>query len=127
MKFLEPGIASHPLYTEINRAYLADESEVVTTLLKEAALPAATRDRISDRARELVKEVRRQRVQGSGIDAFMHQYDLSSQEGIVLMCLAEALLRIPDEETIDKLIEDKIGSADWVRVNRCLSTPPPGN
>src|SRR5918996_416395 len=95
MKFYEPKIASHPLYPEINALYRADESEVVSRLLKEATLADVTRDRIAERARALVAEVRRQRLKGSGIDAFMHQYDLSSQEGIVLMCLAEALLRIP--------------------------------
>ncbi|HXH02728.1 MAG TPA: bifunctional proline dehydrogenase/L-glutamate gamma-semialdehyde dehydrogenase PutA, partial [Candidatus Competibacteraceae bacterium] len=111
--FFEPSIARHPRFPTLNAAYLADESEVVAHLLKEATLPAATRDRIAERARALVVEVRRQRVKGSGIDAFMHEYELSSQEGVVLMCLAEALLRIPDAETRDKLIEDKIGSADW--------------
>jgi RHH-type proline utilization regulon transcriptional repressor/proline dehydrogenase/delta 1-pyrroline-5-carboxylate dehydrogenase len=115
MKFYEPEIASHLLFPEINALYLADETEVVAALLKEATLPAAARDRIAARARSLVVEVRKQRVAGSGIDAFMHQYELSSQEGVVLMCLAEALLRIPDDETIDNLIEDKIGSANWER------------
>ncbi|HEY7765442.1 MAG TPA: bifunctional proline dehydrogenase/L-glutamate gamma-semialdehyde dehydrogenase PutA, partial [Aestuariivirgaceae bacterium] len=51
-------------------------------------------------------------VQG-GIDAFMHEYSLSSEEGVVLMCLAEALLRIPDADTADKLIADKLGGKDW--------------
>jgi RHH-type proline utilization regulon transcriptional repressor/proline dehydrogenase/delta 1-pyrroline-5-carboxylate dehydrogenase len=115
MKFYRPEIVSHPLYTDINALYRADESEVVASLLKEAALPAAARDRIAERARSLVIEVRKQRTRGSGIDAFMHEYQLSSQEGVVLMCLAEALLRIPDKETIDNLIEDKITSADWDR------------
>ena len=44
---------------------------------------------------------------------FWHEYELSSQEGVVLMCLAEALLRIPDAETADRLIRDKLGPADW--------------
>ena len=115
MSYFRPQIASHPLFPEINALYRADEAAVVSTLLREATLPAEARDRISQKARELVAEVRKQRLHGSGIDAFMHQYELSSQEGIVLMCLAEALLRIPDDETIDKLIEDKIGSAQWER------------
>ena len=49
----------------------------------------------------------------SGIDAFLAAYDLSSREGVVLMCIAEALLRIPDTETVDRLIRDKIGSTEW--------------
>ncbi len=115
MKFYKPGITSHPLHADINALYRADESEVVAALLKEATLPATTRDRIAERARALVVEVRKQRIHGSGIDAFMHEYELSSQEGVVLMCLAEALLRIPDAATIDSLIQDKIGGADWER------------
>ena len=61
----------------------------------------------------------------------MQEYALSSEEGVVLMCLAEALLRIPDDDTADKLIADKIGGKNWespsrpVRI-RCSSMPPPG-
>ncbi|MCO6441692.1 MAG: bifunctional proline dehydrogenase/L-glutamate gamma-semialdehyde dehydrogenase PutA [Nitrococcus mobilis] len=115
MDFEIPDIFSHPLYLKINQAYRADETEHVTMLLREAALPAAAQQRITERARALVCEVRRSRVHKSGIDAFMHQYELSSHEGVVLMCLAEALLRIPDTATIDKLIEDKLGTSHWER------------
>jgi RHH-type proline utilization regulon transcriptional repressor/proline dehydrogenase/delta 1-pyrroline-5-carboxylate dehydrogenase len=59
--------------------------------------------------------VRRKRIGDGGLDAFLHEYALSSQEGVALMCLAEALLRIPDAETVDKLIRDKIAPADWER------------
>ncbi|MGH6946444.1 MAG: bifunctional proline dehydrogenase/L-glutamate gamma-semialdehyde dehydrogenase PutA, partial [Kiloniellales bacterium] len=76
-------------------------------------LPAATADRISARARALVQAVRERRVGQGGLDAFLHEYELSSREGVVLMCLAEALLRVPDAPTIDKLIKDKIATADW--------------
>jgi RHH-type proline utilization regulon transcriptional repressor/proline dehydrogenase/delta 1-pyrroline-5-carboxylate dehydrogenase len=61
----------------------------------------------------LVEEVRKQRLGKSGLDSFLYQYDLSSEEGIALMCLAEALLRVPDKATVDKLISDKISTADW--------------
>ena len=64
-------------------------------------------------ARRLVTQVRAQRSGASGVDALMREFSLSSQEGIALMCLAEALLRIPDRETADRLIRDKIGSGDW--------------
>ena len=47
------------------------------------------------------------------VEAFMREYDLSSEEGVLLMCVAEALLRIPDQGTADKLIRDKLGDADW--------------
>ena len=66
-----------------------------------------------------------------GIDAFLHEYELSTPEGVALMCLAEALLRIPDSETIDRLIRDKLGRRRLGRAisaipNRCSSTPRPG-
>jgi RHH-type proline utilization regulon transcriptional repressor/proline dehydrogenase/delta 1-pyrroline-5-carboxylate dehydrogenase len=57
--------------------------------------------------------VRDSRLKSGGIDAFLTTYDLSSREGVVLMCLAEALLRIPDAATVDRLIRDKIGSTEW--------------
>jgi RHH-type proline utilization regulon transcriptional repressor/proline dehydrogenase/delta 1-pyrroline-5-carboxylate dehydrogenase len=112
MKFYHPDIASDPFYPAINAAYRIDEGEQVTMLLKEATLPAELRQRIADRARALVTDVRRQGLP-SGIDGLMHEYDLSNQEGVVLMCLAEALLRIPDAETMDNLIYDKISAGDW--------------
>ena len=55
-----------------------------------------------------MRKVRENRVGQGGIDAFLHEYELSSREGVVLMCLAEALLRIPDAETADQLIRDKL-------------------
>jgi RHH-type proline utilization regulon transcriptional repressor/proline dehydrogenase/delta 1-pyrroline-5-carboxylate dehydrogenase len=64
-------------------------------------------------ARRLVEAVRAKRSHASGVDALMHEFSLSSQEGIALMCLAEALLRIPDEETANRLIADKIVRGDW--------------
>jgi RHH-type proline utilization regulon transcriptional repressor/proline dehydrogenase/delta 1-pyrroline-5-carboxylate dehydrogenase len=97
----------------VRAAYRMDEPECVRTRLAQAALDGPSRDRIEERARQLVAEVRKDRVRSSGIDAFMHEYELSSKEGVVLMCLAEALLRIPDAETADALIKDKIGGANW--------------
>ncbi|MBM3600438.1 MAG: bifunctional proline dehydrogenase/L-glutamate gamma-semialdehyde dehydrogenase PutA [Alphaproteobacteria bacterium] len=97
----------------IARAYRMDETERVEELLAELDLPAEQLDRIAETARRLVGEVRARRVGAGGIDAFLHEYELSSQEGVVLMCLAEALLRIPDADTADRLIRDKLGSAQW--------------
>ena len=94
---------------------LADETEVVRRLLPEAAIEGAAGNRVMVRARQLVEAVRRSPVGQGGIDAFMQEYELSSKEGVVLMCLAEAMLRVPDAYTVDKLIEDKIGSAEWDR------------
>ncbi|MEJ2383459.1 MAG: bifunctional proline dehydrogenase/L-glutamate gamma-semialdehyde dehydrogenase PutA [Xanthomonadales bacterium] len=98
---------------EIDRLYDADEAECVSALLDGVALDAETRERIDARARALVQAVRDRRHERGVLDAFMQQYDLSSEEGVVLMCLAEALLRIPDSATAEKLIADKLGDADW--------------
>jgi RHH-type proline utilization regulon transcriptional repressor/proline dehydrogenase/delta 1-pyrroline-5-carboxylate dehydrogenase len=64
-------------------------------------------------ARLLVTSVREKRTRASGVDALMHEFSLSSEEGVALMCLAEALLRIPDNQTADRLIADKISKGDW--------------
>ena len=101
------------LHAEIANWHRRDETEVVETLLDAARLDSESLDRIAERARALVDEVRRHRLGKGGIDAFMQEYELSSQEGVVLMCLAEALLRIPDPETADALIREKLGPADW--------------
>jgi RHH-type proline utilization regulon transcriptional repressor/proline dehydrogenase/delta 1-pyrroline-5-carboxylate dehydrogenase len=103
-----PGIGG-----DIGAHYLADETGTVRVLAEQAASSPADTDSVLRRARELVAAMRRNRKRLGGIDAFMSEYDLSSQEGIVLMCLAEALLRIPDDETIDRLIADKLGAADF--------------
>jgi RHH-type proline utilization regulon transcriptional repressor/proline dehydrogenase/delta 1-pyrroline-5-carboxylate dehydrogenase len=99
----------------INALYRADEADVVRKLLRKAEVSAGLRNKIARRARNLVKAVRAARLKRGGIDAFLQEYELSSEEGVVLMCLAEALLRIPDAETADRLIRDKIGGANWQR------------
>ncbi len=98
---------------EINRAFLAPEKETVTRLLEEATFDEGQNRRIKERAMGLVGHVREARLNSGGIDAFMHQYSLSSEEGIALMCLAEALLRVPDKATVDELIKDKVSGVDW--------------
>lgn len=112
MKFYRPRIAADPLYHPINAAYRMDESEQVKLLVKHATMPPELQQRITDRAHALVAAVRQRGLPG-GIDGLMHEYDLSNQEGVVLMCLAEALLRIPDADTMDNLIYDKISAGDW--------------
>src|SRR5690606_26999405 len=95
----------------IAERYLADEASSVKFLLEHARLPPASTAAVQRDARALVESIRRKRSEG--LDAFLAEYDLSSSEGVVLMCLAEALLRIPDDETADKLIAEKLGDADW--------------
>src|SRR3984893_4635725 len=102
-----------PPRAAIRDSWRIDESEAVARILAAAAFPAEMRDRIAGRARTFVAAVRRERLGKGGIDAFLHEYALSSPEGVALLCLAEALLRVPDAETVDRLIRDKIGEANW--------------
>jgi RHH-type proline utilization regulon transcriptional repressor/proline dehydrogenase/delta 1-pyrroline-5-carboxylate dehydrogenase len=102
--------AAHALMTA---AYCRDETEAMNELLGQAALSPAERDLVLARATELVARVRAKAQDASAVEAFMRQYDLSSEEGVLLMCVAEALLRIPDKDTADKLISDKLGEANW--------------
>jgi len=102
-----------PLRVAINELYLVDETSCVNALLGQAKLDAAARQRIQAQATQLVEAVRRNRTAKGGVEEFLRQYDLSSQEGMVLMCLAEALLRIPDAHTADKLIRDKLVNGKW--------------
>ena len=115
MIFREPPAELGPAWSALAANYRADEAAVDERLLAELELAPETLDRIAERARGLVAEVRRRRLGRGGLDAFLHEYALSSQEGVVLMCLAEALLRIPDTETADLLIRDKLRLADWER------------
>ena len=102
-----------PLRAAVNELYLADETRCVEALLAQAQPDASARERIRQRATALVQAVRKNRKPKGGVEEFLRQYDLSSQEGMVLMCLAEALLRIPDADTADKLIRDKIVTGKW--------------
>jgi RHH-type transcriptional regulator, proline utilization regulon repressor / proline dehydrogenase / delta 1-pyrroline-5-carboxylate dehydrogenase len=97
----------------VNRLYLADEKTVVSELLAFVRLPDGEREAIRQDAIALVVAARARREGKTGIESFLQQYGLASQEGVVLMCLAEALLRIPDAETADKLIADKIAIGQW--------------
>jgi RHH-type proline utilization regulon transcriptional repressor/proline dehydrogenase/delta 1-pyrroline-5-carboxylate dehydrogenase len=97
----------------VSERYLADEQTLVRQLAKTVDSETAMRDRIRATAELLVRDVRENAAADGGLDAFLQQYDLSSEEGVLLMCIAEALLRIPDADTADELIADKITSARW--------------
>jgi RHH-type proline utilization regulon transcriptional repressor/proline dehydrogenase/delta 1-pyrroline-5-carboxylate dehydrogenase len=105
--------ATDPLRAAITGAYYRDESEHLAELLAAARVDEATQAKIQRVAEHLVQRVRVKAEDQGVIEAFMREYDLSSEEGVLLMCVAEALLRIPDQETADKLIRDKLGDADW--------------
>ncbi|HUC64533.1 MAG TPA: bifunctional proline dehydrogenase/L-glutamate gamma-semialdehyde dehydrogenase PutA [Stellaceae bacterium] len=94
-------------------AHCEEEGAAVARILTEAALPPEAAERIERRASRFVAEARKRQRGKGGIDALLHEYALSSPEGVALMCLAEALLRIPDAATVDRLIRDKLAPADW--------------
>ncbi len=94
--------------------FLKDEKTLVRELIDTAGLEPALRERARIRALRWVQAVRTRKSHFRiGIEDLLTEYDLSTEEGIVLMCLAEALIRIPDAATVDRLIQDKIGSARW--------------
>jgi RHH-type proline utilization regulon transcriptional repressor/proline dehydrogenase/delta 1-pyrroline-5-carboxylate dehydrogenase len=111
--FAMPPPPPDPLRAAVRAAYRMDEEAAVERILAAAALPPEARERIAATARRLVLDVRRRRHGRGGLDAFLNEYALSSREGVALMCLAEALLRVPDNETADRLIRDKLAPADW--------------
>ncbi|MDR9423863.1 MAG: proline dehydrogenase family protein, partial [Marinobacter sp.] len=108
--------SSAPELQELRQAvrnnYLADEYEVIHQLIAEAQLSEEERKAISARAAELVRSVR-ENARPTIMEKFLAEYGLTTKEGVALMCLAEALLRVPDNLTIHDLIEDKITSGNW--------------
>ena len=115
-RFLEdrPPLSEDPHRARIREAHRADEAACVAELLELAAVDDRPR-RASGRALELAGRVRRAGGDQLGVEAFLHEYQLSTREGIMLMCLAEALLRIPDADTADRLIRDKLSAGEWSR------------
>jgi len=117
--FLEFAQSIQPqsvLRAAITSAYRRPETECVPVLLEQARLPKAEADAAIKMARTLAQKLREQKV-GTGreglVQGLIQEFSLSSQEGVALMCLAEALLRIPDKATRDALIRDKISGANW--------------
>ncbi|HTJ95238.1 MAG TPA: trifunctional transcriptional regulator/proline dehydrogenase/L-glutamate gamma-semialdehyde dehydrogenase [Pararobbsia sp.] len=121
----DPNEAPHPfldfaqgvqpqsvLRSAITSAYRRPEPECLPFLIEQARLPAVQADAARALAKKLVTTLRGKRS-GGGVEGLIHEFSLSSQEGVALMCLAEALLRIPDRATRDALIRDKISKGDW--------------
>src|SRR3990167_1833705 len=113
MYHANPVTMVDPLREAINHAYRMDETTCINQLVSEAQIKDRALVHIKEVAQQLVIEARLQRKKLGPLNSFLHQYDLSSEEGIALMCMAEALLRIPDKATMDKLISDKIATVDW--------------
>ncbi|WP_299204461.1 bifunctional proline dehydrogenase/L-glutamate gamma-semialdehyde dehydrogenase PutA [uncultured Amphritea sp.] len=98
--------------TEIREHYLANETRVIRGLMANARMTVDDRQQISANAAQLVTSVRND-SSPSMMEKFLGEYGLTTKEGVALMCLAEALLRVPDAMTIDALIEDKVASGNW--------------
>lgn len=101
------------LWAEISPMYMVDESAWLKELLPLAKPTAEEKDRIERQTTQLIEAIRADKRSIQMIDALLLEYSLDTQEGILLMCLAEALMRIPDTETADALIKDKLTVADW--------------
>lgn len=102
----------NPLRQQLRAQYSADEATVLRQLLGQLRLAEADRQRIAHTGARYVERVRRE-TSPTMMEAFLAEYGLSTEEGVGLMCLAEALLRVPDAETIEDLIEDKIVPSNW--------------
>jgi RHH-type proline utilization regulon transcriptional repressor/proline dehydrogenase/delta 1-pyrroline-5-carboxylate dehydrogenase len=98
----------------IRACHFRDEGALIAELVADAAIAPETRAAATARAVEWVRTIRAASHPGL-MEAFLAEYGLSTDEGVALMCLAEALLRVPDAETIDALIEDKIAPSQWAR------------
>ena len=90
-----------------------DEAEAVAALLAASPLDDTARALVQADAETLVRAARRSAKRQGVVESFLQEFSLGTKEGLALMCLAEALLRTPDQDTRDKLIAEKIGSADW--------------
>ena len=113
MRFTDQPAAKPGRIPYLNDLYLADEQVLVRELVAAADAGTSLREKIQATAAQLVQAVRKAKANEGGLDAFLQKYDLSSEEGVLLMCIAEALLRIPDADTADQLIADKLTSARW--------------
>jgi RHH-type transcriptional regulator, proline utilization regulon repressor / proline dehydrogenase / delta 1-pyrroline-5-carboxylate dehydrogenase len=102
-------------FDALRQNFLVDEAAALAPLLTLARADEALTRQIQATARGFVESVRHEQKTSAGMQSFLTQYDLGSQEGVLLMCVAEALLRIPDAATADKLIRDKFAQGDWSR------------
>ncbi len=93
--------------------YAADDTTMAAALLRQAALPQHSERRIDSRATRLIEAIRSAQGGIGGVEEVLREYALSTKEGLALMVLAEALLRVPDAATADRLIEDKLGQGDF--------------
>ncbi|MBK6583626.1 MAG: bifunctional proline dehydrogenase/L-glutamate gamma-semialdehyde dehydrogenase PutA [Pseudomonadales bacterium] len=108
-----PPVCDQDLRRAIRALSDSDEGARVAALLAQADAELGDGAAVAARAAALIEAIREKQRYSAGINALLTEYSLSSREGVVLMCLAEALLRVPDRITADRLIRDKLGSGDW--------------
>jgi len=113
MLFTGSFITDCPIRQKIREFYRIDENAAIDHILPFAEVNVSARSRAWERARQMVLKIRQDQEGNGAIDALLNEYSLSSEEGVVLMCLAEALLRVPDKHTQDALIRDKISQGQW--------------
>jgi RHH-type proline utilization regulon transcriptional repressor/proline dehydrogenase/delta 1-pyrroline-5-carboxylate dehydrogenase len=113
MLFNDSFITDCPIRQNIRKFYRIDENIAVDHILPLAEVNVSARSRAWERARKMVLNIREDQAGNGAIDSLLKEYSLSSEEGVVLMCLAEALLRVPDKHTQDALIRDKISQGQW--------------
>ncbi|RCS25578.1 bifunctional proline dehydrogenase/L-glutamate gamma-semialdehyde dehydrogenase PutA [Phyllobacterium salinisoli] len=107
------SFSTEPAIPPFAAPYAADDKALVASLIKAVSFDAAANKRIDKRATEFVATIRKQASGIGGVEDFLREYGLSTREGLALMVLAEALLRVPDAATQDKLIEDKLKQGRW--------------
>lgn len=103
----------NPARRAITQYYRIDETVAINALYQRLDFSAEQEQRIYKQGIKLINQVRSAKQNKYGVDALMQEYSLGDDEGIALMCLAEALLRIPDNQTRDELIHDKLKEGDW--------------
>src|SRR5580698_7697629 len=105
--------AADPGFPTFRAPFAPADEEMAAELLADAPRDAAAEARIDARAQKLVEAIRTKASGLGGVEEFLHAYSLSTKEGLALMVLAEALLRVPDAATADRLIEDKLAAGRW--------------
>lgn len=106
-------LTTNDFFNEISDAYCIDEEKYIKTLISQLNLDPQKEQRLKEKATELINNVRAQNNVEDALDALLREYNLNTHEGLMLMCLAEALLRVPDHQTADALIKDRLKGVDW--------------
>src|SRR5690554_7428481 len=109
----DPGLNLEQLFSQVSQHYMVDEDTLVPELIRVVDHQPERIRLLHQRTAKLVEQVRAQGDAVDSLDQLLQQYSLGTQEGVLLMCLAEALLRVPDSRTSEALIRDKLSVADW--------------